>query len=105
MHYVAWAVILFFAVSWTFGLVVAPQHRVKSTVVALAHWWISIAVVVLTGLSVYHLLWILPLTLVVSMVALNMELRKFRANVGTIFLKVAVVIWPATFFTLKAAGV
>ncbi|WP_348739163.1 hypothetical protein [Pseudomonas rhodesiae] len=104
MRYVAWAVILFFAVSWTFGLLVAPQHRVKSTVVALIHWWISIAVVVFTGLSVYHLFWLMPLTLVVSMVALNMELRKFRANVGTIFLKVAVVIWPATFFTLKAAG-
>lgn len=105
MRYVAWAVVLFFAVSWTFGLLVAPQHRVKSTVVALIHWWISIAVVVLTGLSVYHLLWLMPLALVVSMVALNMELRKLRANVGTIFLKVAVVMWPAIFYTLKSSGI
>ncbi|WP_460135944.1 hypothetical protein [Pseudomonas sp. S1_E04] len=105
MRYAAWTVVLFFAVSWTFGLLVAPQHRVKSTVVALTHWWISIAIVVFIGLSVYHLFWLMPLALVVSMVALNIELRKFRANVGTIFLKVALVMWPAIFFTLKAAEI
>jgi hypothetical protein len=84
---------------------VAPEHRVKSTVVSVIHWWISIAIVVFSGLTVYHLFWIMPLTLVVSVIALNMEMRRFRVNVGTIFLKVAAVIWTAIFFTLKGNGI
>ncbi|MCF7545307.1 hypothetical protein [Pseudomonas petrae] len=105
MHIAVWVVVLFFAVSWTVGMLVSPQHRMKSTIAALAHWWISIAVIGATGISVYHLLWMMPLALMLCMVAMNLELTKFKARTFTIFLKAAVVVWPATFFLLRSTNI
>jgi hypothetical protein len=45
LWYVAWALALFFAASWAFGIIVRPDYSLKSTVATVIFWWIEIATV------------------------------------------------------------
>ena len=96
MLYIVWGLVLFFAGSWTFGLVARPDFRLKSTIVTLIYWWGFIGLVFLSGLSVYHLLWLMPLALIIPGVLMQTEIStKLRANVGSIFIKSLFLIGPA----------
>lgn len=96
MTYITWGVVLFFACSWTFGLIVRPDFRLKSTIVTLVYWWTTIGLVALSSTSVFHLLWLMPLALFVPMVIMHAEIStKFHASVGSIFVKSLFVIGPA----------
>ncbi len=96
MSYIVWGLVLFFAGSWTFGLVVRPDFRLKSTIVTLIYWWAFIGLVFLSDLSVYHLLWLMPLALIIPGVLMQTEIStKLRANVGSIFIKSLFLIGPA----------
>lgn len=65
MSYIVWGLVLFFAGSWTFGFIIRPDFRLKSTMVTLIYWWTFIGLVFLLDLSVYHLLWLMPLALII----------------------------------------
>ena len=96
MAYLAWAVVLFFAGSWTFGLIVRPDLRLKSTIVTLIYWWAAIGLVAFTSISVYHLLWLMPLALIVPLVLMHAEISTtLHANVSSIFFKSLFIIGPA----------
>lgn len=60
-----WAAALFFVGSWTFGLLAAPHQRLKSTVVTVGLWWALLLFPALGAFTVFHLLWLMPLALVV----------------------------------------
>lgn len=64
MIYVVWAAALFFAVSWTLGIAVRPDFRLKSTIVTLVLWWAAIGLAAVT-FSAWHLLWLMPLAVFV----------------------------------------
>jgi hypothetical protein len=91
MLYIAWGLILFFAGSWAFGLILRPDFRVKSTIAALIYWWIFIGLVILSDLNVYHLLWLMPLTLFTTMFVMTTNLR---AGVTSIFIKSLFLVGP-----------
>ncbi len=54
VEYVLWGLSLFFAGSWTFGLLIRPSYRLKNTVVTVVYWWVAIALVYLGELSPLH---------------------------------------------------
>ena len=96
MSYIVWGLVLFFAGSWTFGLIVRPDFRLKSTIVTLIYWWAFIALVFILGISVYHLLWLMLLALFIPMMLMQAEITtKLHANVGSIFIKSLFLIGPA----------
>ena len=71
MELIRWvivAVAIFFAGGWLFGLVVRREFRLRSTIVAVVYWWIGIGLAVANAISVFHLLWFMPLVLIVTMV-------------------------------------
>ena len=74
MSYIVWGLVLFFAGSWTFGLIVRPDFRLKPTVVTLIYWWGFIGLVFLSDISVYHLLWLMPLSLFIPAVLMQVEI-------------------------------
>ncbi|NUT81780.1 hypothetical protein [Pseudomonas brassicacearum] len=102
MELAAWVVVLFFAVSWSAGVIINPPFRVKATIAALMHWWVLIITVALTGVSVFHLLWLMPLVIILCTIVMQIELQKLRAKVTSIFVKSAILIWPVTFFLVQA---
>jgi glycerol-3-phosphate acyltransferase PlsY len=67
---VVWVVAVFFAGSWAFGLVTVPRQRIGSTILTVLLWWVSIAVVALSKIPVFHLLWVFPCALVIPAVLL-----------------------------------
>lgn len=67
-RYVVWALALFFAGSWAFGLVVSPRNRIGSTILTVLVWWACMAAAAAGAFSVFHLLWMFPLALVVPAV-------------------------------------
>jgi hypothetical protein len=96
MAYVAWGLVIFFAASWTFGLIVRPDFRLKSTMVTLIYWWPTIGLIALSSISVYHLFWLMPLALIIPMVLMQAEIAtKLRVNVGSIFVKSLFLMGPA----------
>ena len=96
MVYLVWAAAFFFAVSWTFVLLAKPHHRVKSTVVTVIYWWIGIGLCLAGLFSPWHLLWVMPLAVVVPMIAMYMELAStFSPTAPSIFIKTALVLGPS----------
>ena len=93
-RYAVWAVALFFAATWTFGLVVNPKSRLKATVAAIAIWWLLIAATALSSLSALHLVWLMPVSLLACGIVQQAGVaRDFRGpSLGGIFLRVGVVI-------------
>lgn len=102
MELAAWVVVLFFAVSWSAGVIINPPFRVKATIAALMHWWVLIITVALTGVSVFHLLWLMPLIIILCTAVMQIELRNLRTKVMSIFVKSAVLIWPVAFLLVQA---
>lgn len=102
MELAAWVVVLFFAISWSAGVIINPPFRVKATIAALIHWWVLIGIVALFRVSVFHLLWLMPLVLILCTVVMQIELQKLRTKVMSIFVKAAVLIWPVAFLLVQA---
>ena len=98
---VLWVIAIFFAASWLFGLIVRPDYRMKSTVVTVAYWWLEIAIVYFAGLHPAHLLWLMPLALIVPAVTMTSMLHR---SVGTIFAVSSVVIGPSLALLLYFSG-
>ncbi len=104
MRTVLWIAALFFAGSWTFGLLVRPDYRLKSTVVTVAYWWVAIAIVFLAELHPAQLLWLMPLVLVIPAQIMQQLLLSSANTVGTIFILSGAVIGPALAVLLYLAG-
>jgi hypothetical protein len=92
LWYLAWAVALFFAGSWAFGLVIRPDYRLKSTVATVLFWWIEIATLFVSGVSVFHLLWLMPISLLLPMFIM---LGDLRAAFVFILVRSGLIIVPA----------
>jgi hypothetical protein len=75
LGHVAWALSLVFAASWTFGLIIRPDYRLKSTVATVLFWWTRIATVFISELPVFHLLWLMPLSLLIPAIIMSGNLR------------------------------
>lgn len=96
MAYIAWALVLFFAGSWTFGFISRPDFRIKSTLVTLIYWWLAIVLVMVINISVYHLFWLMPLALIFPAVFMQAEISATsRSGLGSIFFKSLFIIGPA----------
>ena len=98
---ITWGVVLYFAITWTLGVVRHEQYRLKSTVASIALWWIDIILVFFGSFTVYHLSWVMPLTLFVAGSIGTLELFNPPSSVIRIFVKsflilaipVGVLIW------------
>lgn len=88
MKWITWAVVLFFALSWTFGVIRHQQFRLKATVVSMVFWWIEIFIAMAGGFVVFHLLWLMPVSLIVPMQVGNADqLKAPPGSVARIFFK------------------
>lgn len=65
LNVAVWVAALFFACGWSFGLAVDPSKRLKATVVTVGLWWVLMAFTALGAFKVPHLLWLMPLALIV----------------------------------------
>ncbi|MDH0095300.1 hypothetical protein N7333_01755 [Pseudomonas sp. GD04158] len=96
MIYALWAVVFFFSASWTLGLIINPSMRVKSTIVTIIYWWISIGFALVSAFNPWHLLWLMPLALIAPMLFMQAEMASsFRTSVTSIFFKSLFVLGPA----------
>src|SRR5262245_3537688 len=93
--YVVWGAAFFFAGSWTFGLAVRPDFRLKSTIASLIFWWLEIALAIFGLFSHFHLLWLMPLSILLPGAVMQTEIRtSLASSVPTIFLKSSLLIGP-----------
>ena len=63
--WLVFGIAFFFAGSWTFGLSIRPDMRLKSTVVTVILWWPLIASAFLELFPSFALLWLMPLALLI----------------------------------------
>ena len=68
LRYLVWGLAFFFAIGWTIGWLAKPYGQLKSTVVTILFWWAEILGVLATSVSVLHLLWLMPLSLILPAV-------------------------------------
>ena len=62
MEYIPIIIGLFFVLSWTYGVfVVGGAYATGTNMFTVIWWWISFVVIFLTGLSFWHLFWMMPL--------------------------------------------
>ena len=101
MPYVAWGVVLFFAISWTIGLLFRPETRFLSTVAAVIHWWIMIGVTAFSATKVWHLFWLMPLALIVCMVAMGALVSVGNRKPSAVFAAAIWILWPATWLAYQ----
>jgi len=95
LTYVAWGAAFFFAGSWTFGLLVRPDYRLKSTVASLLLWWLEIGLALLGFYSPLHLFWLMPISLFLPNAYMQAEIRsRLESHLSTILLKSSVIIGP-----------
>ncbi|MDR6539479.1 hypothetical protein [Variovorax soli] len=95
MQYLLWGVVFFFALAWTLGLVLSPAQRIKSNIVAVMYWWIAIALASASAFSPWHLLWLMPLALFLSMRLMLAELaRTMNTSVSSVFIKSGMLMGP-----------
>lgn len=94
LKYIVWGLTLFFAGSWAFGMFVRPDFRLKCNVVTVIFWWAEIALAALGFYSVFHLLWLMPISLFIPGAVQQAELKKRFAHAPTavIFAKSAVPV-------------
>ena len=91
--YITWAIVMFFSITWTWGFMRSVELRLKSTVVSIVFWWIEILTVMAGAFAVFHLLWLMPLSLFVPVPISNAEiLTRPPGSVVRIFVKSALVI-------------
>jgi hypothetical protein len=69
--YIVWIAALFFAGSWTFGLIYSPRDRIGSTIVTVILWWVAIALAASGVFSAWHLLWLFPASLLAPALLLS----------------------------------
>jgi hypothetical protein len=77
-RYFTYAAALFFAGSWTFGVLTRPEFRLKSTVSAIVYWWLFILAAFLGWYSPFHLWWLMPATLIVMTGISGAMMRQFK---------------------------
>lgn len=70
LGYATWVAAIFFAASWTFGLVMSPRNRAGPNILTVMLWWVGVALAAAGQFSVLHLLWAFPVALVVPAVLL-----------------------------------
>jgi len=94
--YVLWAVAFLFAGSWTFWLFVSPHMRLTNAIVSVSYWWIAICLALVSAFSVLHLLWLMPLALIVPRLYVQAQIASGRrTDASAIFVKSAFVVAPA----------
>ncbi len=93
MIYVLWAVVLFFAATWTLGVVTQPHMRLKSTVSTVILWWACIVLVALSMFSPWHLLWLMPLAVFAPVIFMQMEISsRMTTSLASVLVKSALVV-------------
>jgi hypothetical protein len=94
LTYITWGAVLFFAVTWTAGLLLRPDFRLKSTVATIILWWLWIALAACRVISVFHLVWLMPLSLLVPTGVMAEEIgTKGSCSVVSITMK-SLFLWP-----------
>jgi hypothetical protein len=65
LKYIAWGLALFFAATWTIGILHKPEFRHKSFIVTILFWWLGIGLAMLGFYNVLYLFWLMPLSIFV----------------------------------------
>ncbi len=95
MDIIILVVALFFAGSWTFGLLSTP-NTAPSTKVTVLYWWIEILIAFLDGYSALHLLWLMPISVVISTISVS-------TGMFVTLIKSLVVLGPVIYFLITMA--
>lgn len=94
MIYVLWAAVFFFAGSWTLG-VLSSDRTMKSMVATVIYWWIVIGLALVSAFSPWHLIWVMPLSLAVCTIIMQMEISSsFSTSLFSILIKSLFIIAP-----------
>jgi peptidoglycan/LPS O-acetylase OafA/YrhL len=79
------------------------QFRLKSTAAGLTHWWIIIIAVAVSGTKVWHLFWLMPLTMAVCVFVFTAMLAS-NPNTTRVFSASSWIVWPATWVAYKLSN-
>ncbi len=63
----AWVIIMFFALSWTWGMT-KPYYRTRFNLFAVSWWWICIALVLFIKISPFYLFLLMPLAIIIGFI-------------------------------------
>lgn len=66
MEFIPLIIGLFFIVGWTIGVMTQQQFATVPNRNVVLWWWIATVTLFLDGLSFWHLVWMMPLTLLIN---------------------------------------
>jgi hypothetical protein len=67
---VGWIVVMFFALSWSFGMT-KSYYATPINVRIVIWWWLAIATIFFTEISVFHLFYLMPLAAILSLIGIS----------------------------------
>lgn len=102
LNYATAAVALFFAGSWTLGVFVNPEFRLKSTVAGLVSWWMLLLAVYGQTFHMLHLWWLFPASMFIGQMVMQAAMMDIR-TLGRI--STATVTFRTLIFTTLLAGI
>ena len=99
IEYATVGLAVFFAATWVLGLALRPEQRIKSTVVTVTYWWVSLLLSLAGAFNVLHLLWLFPFALAVPATVQGKALRRQLAHPSLAFvlLTTSTIIIPSLF--------
>ena len=101
LHWAVGGLALFFAGSWTLGVAMRPNMRLKSTLVTIALWWALIAGTFAGAINAFHLLWLMPLALVVPSFVMMLGITRGGFPTMLIAALSATVLGGAVFLVVR----
>ena len=66
---IGWIIVMFFALGWSFGMT-KSYYATPINLRIVIWWWLAIATVFFTKISVFHLFYLMPLALILSLVGI-----------------------------------
>ena len=101
LNYATAAIAVFFAGSWTLGVLVNPEFRLKSTVSGIVCWWALLWASYGAVFHILHLWWLFPAAMFMGALVMNAAMMDIR-TLGRI--STATVTFRTLVFTAIMGG-
>lgn len=79
LSYATAAVAIFFAGSWTLGVLTNPEYRLKATVAGLVCWWVLLSASYGAAFHILHLWWLFPASMFLAQTVMQTDMMDIRS--------------------------
>ena len=105
LEYVIFILAFYLAGSFTYGIIKTFPNTTKATVATTFYWWIAIFLAIGSLYSVYHLLWLMPLFLLLGTIFVTAWVKPNHGILATLLIPLipaGTILWLLIYFSDSA---